>query len=515
MVLIITDQHRFDHTGFGGNPVVRTPHLDALAARSTSFTEAFAANPICMPNRATLLTGRMPSAHGTRSNGIPLDWDASTCVRQLRRAGYRTGLVGKAHFQNMGAVPELTALVRTGLAEPDAAVRPRPEGWDRLEDGARYRDGDVEMPEDFYGFEHVELAVGHADLVSGHYLRWLLAHGIDPALSQGRGAAQETSPRWWQMWKPALPAELHPTAYVGFRSRAYIESIAADEPFFLQVSFPDPHHPFTPPGDYWSMYDPADMPLPATFDDPHETSLRHLQQWRATRGEPPPPIPVLPFSPTEETWREAAAKEYGSITFIDRIVGDVLATLDETGRADDTIVIFTSDHAEMFGDHGLMLKSAMHYRPALRVPLLVSRPGQTTGQETASLVGSIDVAQTILDLCDVDPYEGMQGHSLRPVLDDPAVTLRDQILVEEDEPFDLAGLGQPLRMRTLITPEGRLSIYRGSERGELLDLIDDPDEMTNRFDDPGAAALRSELFERLAVEQMVLSDTGTTPTGTA
>jgi arylsulfatase A-like enzyme len=223
----------------------------------------------------------------------------------------------------------------------------------------------------------------------------------------------------------------------------------------------------------------------------------------------------MPFSPTEEVFREAAAKEYGSITLIDRVVGDVLETLAETGQADDTIVIFTSDHGEMFGDHGLMLKAAMHYRPALRVPLLVSEPGQTTGQESSSLVGSIDVAQTILDLCGTDAYEGMQGHSLRPVLDDPTVSLREHIVVEEDEPFDLAQVGQPLRMRTLISAEGRLSIYRGSDRGELFALDEDPDEMVNRYDDTGAAALRADLFERLAVEQMVLSDTGTTPTSVA
>jgi len=516
VVLIITDQHRLDHTGFGGNPVVQTPHLDALAARSTSFTEAFAANPICMPNRATLLTGRMPSAHGTRCNGITLDWDASTCVRQLRHAGYRTGLVGKAHFQNMGAVPELTAFVRQGLAEPDASVRVRPDGWDLLEDGERYRAGPVELPDDFYGFEHVELTVGHADLVSGHYVHWLVENGIDPGLVQGPDAALERSDRWWQIWKPALPAEMHPSTYVGRRSQAFIEDAAgSDDPFFLQVSFPDPHHPFAPPGEYWSMYDPADIVLPASFDDPHETSLRHLKAWRATRGETPPLIPVVPFSPTEEEFREAAAKEYGSITLIDRVVGDVLETLAETGQADDTIVIFTSDHGEMFGDHGLMLKGAMHYRPALQVPLLVSQPGQVTGQESSSLVGSIDVAQTILDLCGAEAYEGMQGHSLRPVLDDPTVSLREHILVEEDEPFDLARLGQPLRMRTLISAEGRLSIYRGSDQGELFALDEDPDEMVNRYADPGAAALRADLFERLAVEQMVLSDTGTTPTSTA
>jgi arylsulfatase A-like enzyme len=516
VVLIITDQHRLDHTGFGGSSVVQTPHLDALAARGTSFTEAFAANPICMPNRATLITGRMPSAHGTRCNGIPLDADVSTCVRQLRRAGYRTGLVGKAHFQNMGFGKAMIPMVRARLADLDAVERRRPPDWDLVEDEDRYREGEVEVPDDFYGFAHVELAVGHADTVSGHYVRWLVDQGIDPTVSQGPQPGTETFPGWWQIWKPVLPPELYPTGYVGTRSCAFIEEAARhDAPFFLQVSFPDPHHPFTPPGDYWSLYDPADIELPATFDDPHETSMPHLRTWRSLRGQAPPRMPVMPFSPTEEVYREAAAKEFGSITYIDSVVGDVLDTLVRTGAADNTIVIFTSDHAEMFGDHGLMLKGAMHYRPALRVPMVIARPGQTAGIQSSALVGSIDVAQTILDLCDVVPYEGMQGHSLRPVLDDPNATLREHLLVEEDEPFDLAMVGQPLRMRTIVSAEGRLSAYLGTEAGELFALDDDPDERVNRFADAGASRLRAQMFERLAMEQMALSDAGTTPTGVA
>ena len=513
VVLIITDQHRLDHTGFGGNPVVQTPHLDALAARATSFTEAFAANPICMPNRATILTGRMPSAHGTRTNGISLDWDAATFVRELRRVGYRTGLVGKAHLQTMGNGAEMVELLRTGWAERPAVQRDRPADWDQLENEDRYRAGDVALPDDFYGFGHVELAVGHADVVSGHYLRWLVDQGIDPAAVQGPVPGTERCDEWWQLWKPTLPPALHPTAWVGERSRAFVaDAAAAGEPFFLQCSFPDPHRPFAPPGDFWSMYDPADPALPATFDQDHEGSMPHLRAWRETRGAEPPLVPVMPFSPTEALWRQAAAKEFGAITFLDQAIGSVLGALDDAGVADDTVVVFTSDHAEVFGDHGLMLKGAMHYRPALRVPLLVARPGQTAPATSSALVGSIDLAQTILDLCAVEPFEGMQGHSLRPLLDDPGASLRDQLVVEEDEPFDLARLGRPLRMRTLLTSDARLSVYDGAERGELFDLVEDPDEVADRFDDPALRARRGELFERLAREQLVFADAGTNPT---
>lgn len=513
VLLIVTDQHRYDHTGFGGNPTVATPYLDALARRSTSFTDAFAANPICMPNRATIMTGRMPSAHGTRTNGLSLDWDAATFVRQLRRKGYRTGLVGKAHFQNMGLGQPLVDVLRGNWAERDAVEARWDDGWDLLENDDRYRAGEVQLPDDFYGFEHAEFTVGHGDQVSGHYVRWLMDQGIDPAVSQGPQPGRPQFEGWWQIWQPVLPAELHPTAYVGLRSRAFIEEASThSRPFFLQCSFPDPHHPFTPPDDYWSMYDPADIPLPRTFDDPHTHSMAHLKAWRSTRGAKPPAIPVLPFSPTEEIFRQAAAKEFGAISFIDDTIGTIIETLATTGQADNTVVIFTSDHGEMFGDHGLMLKAAMHYRPALRVPLLIFDPSNPTGQSSDSLVGSIDIAQTVLEMTGAAPFEGMQGSSLVPVLADPTTTVRDHIVVEEDEPFDLAQLGGPLRMRTLISPGSRLSIYRGSENGEMFDFLEDPDEMENRFHDPERRSIRGDLFEALARELADLDDRGNTPT---
>ena len=514
ILLIVTDQHRADHTGFGGNAIVQTPNLDALAARGTVFNQAYVSNPICMPNRSTMITGRMPSAHGTRFNGISLNWNSSTAIRQLMRSGYTTGLVGKAHFQNMGNGANLIGSVRKRFFAAHGAMEDAmPYGWDLLENEQRYRDGDVEMPPDFYGFAHCEFAVGHADLVSGHYWRWLLDQGVDPATMQGANNAPQTYGGWWQIWQSAMPVELYPTTFVGERSAAFInEAATGDAPWFLQCSFPDPHHPFSPPGEFYDMYDPADIPLPATFDDDHKTSMHHLQGFRATRGQEPPPMAVLPFSPTEEIFREAAAKEYGAITLIDQAIGAVLNALDASGQADNTVVIFTSDHGEMFGDHGLMLKASMHYLGALQVPLVIAdpRPGAAVGV-TGELAATIDLASTFLELGEVDAYEGMQGFSLVPLTRDAGASVRDEVLVEEDEPFDLAGLGSPLRMRTLITKTERISVYRGSDRGELFDLTHDPDEMRNAFDDPAARTLRGDMSERLARSLMEHDDRGNIP----
>lgn len=508
ILLLITDQHRADHTGFGGNGVVRTPNLDALAARSTCFERAFVANPICMPNRATLLTGRMPSVHGTRFNGIPLDWSANTFVRELRGAGYRTALVGKAHFQNLGDAPPVP-LDLIFKAPGDATHRPYPQGWDAYEYEDRHRRERVEMPDDFYGFGDVELTVNHSDFCSGHYYQWLVEQGVDPRALQGRDNALEANEQWKQIWRTAVPEELYPSHYIADRSVAHIERAARDgQPFFLQCSFPDPHHPFTPPGRFWEMYAPESIPLPRTFEDPHTHSMPFYRARLKYKGMQR--FHVQPFAPTADQVRHCAAAEYGMISLIDESIGRVLDALDRGGLADDTVVVFTSDHGDMFGDHGMMLKGGMHYEGCTRVPLLVARPGRP-GAATRALAGSIDIAQTLLELAGLPAYHGMQGASLVPILDDPNASVRDEVLVEEDEVFDLAGVGQSLRMRTLITADARLTLYQGTADGELFDLANDPDELDNRYGRPQWAALQSEMTDRMARALMTVADTSPKP----
>jgi arylsulfatase A-like enzyme len=161
-----------------------------------------------------------------------------------------------------------------------------------------------------------------------------------------------------------------------------------------------------------------------------------------------------------------------------------------------------------------MLKASMHYEGALRVPLVIADPrlNGTRVPATDAMAATIDLASTFLELGEAAPYEGMQGFSLVPLTNDPTASVRDEVLVEEDEPFDLAGLGVPLRMRTLITKDARVSIYRGSEHGELFDFAEDPDEMRNVFGDAGARAFRGEMTERLARSLMEHDDRGNMPT---
>ena len=501
VLLIITDQQRADHVGFGGNEILRTPNLDALAARGTQFDRCYVANPICMPNRCSILTGRVPTAHGVLFNDRSLAWSANTFVRVMRGAGYQTGLVGKSHIQHglsadQAPVPE---------QEP-ALGDPYTEGWDTWEHPERYWRGPVEVPDDFYGFGHVEFAIGHGDIVGGHHLRWALERGGElEALSGEWGPERPARTRyadWWQVYQPTVPESLYSTTFVTQRSIAWIEkAAAASEPWFLQCSYPDPHHPFTPPGDWWDAYDPELMPVSETFDDPLEDAPRHL---RAFRGLKPGRNPVQMFGPTRDQVRHARAAEYGMLELVDQGVGQLLTGLERSGAANDTIVIFTSDHGDMFGDHGLMLKGWMHYQGCLRVPLVIARPGQAHAR-THSLVSSLDLAQTVLELCELEPYDGMQGVSLGPVLEDPAASVRDHVYIEDDFPNHARMPLLPAQTRTLISAAGRISRYSTGEV-EVFDLEGDPQELTNLASRPEGRDRRFHLGERLTDSLLRYSD---------
>jgi len=514
ILLIITDQHRADHTGFGGNGLVRTPNLDALAARGAVFERAFVANPICMPNRASILTGRVPSLHGTRHNGIALDPRAVTFPRLLREAGYHTATFGKCHFQNMGVGFDLFSKDDGMARSRDARDEGLSDGWDRFEDMARHTSDYVAMPSDFYGFSEVDLVIGHSDQCGGHYVHWVAEQGGDLALLQGRKNALPHDPISHQVWRTAVPAALYPTTYVTERAVQFLDRHSRDgvgDPFFAIVSYPDPHHPFTPPGDYFDLFDPADMELPATFDDAHEQGAPHYQRMLAGRGgERKLPI-IAPFAPTETEFREMAAREFGMIKLIDDGIGAILRTLADHGLDENTIVLFTSDHGDMFGDHGVMLKGAMHYEGCIRVPLVATGADIVPGPRSG-LVCSLDLARTVLDLAGLSPFHGMQGVSLNPLFTDPTATLRDNVLIEEDQIHDMLRVGCPLRMRSLITEEGRITLYDGSGHGELFDWREDPDERNNLFANQAAAGFRAEMMERLGRSMMQHADTSPQPT---
>jgi arylsulfatase A-like enzyme len=513
ILLFMADQLRPDHLGFDSALPVRTPHIDSLAATGHVFDRAYVANPVCMPNRATIMTGRWPSAHGLRTNGLPLDPATRTFPRLLRSLGWQSSAVGKLHLQPMGWPFEEWQLdeikSRLPLLYQRAVSGPFGEDFLSWEDYERHAQAEVRLPDDYYGFDDVALTVGHGDRMSGNYVAWARARGHDPLTMAGSDRALQAYGQWpSQTYESAVPAALHPTTYVAEEAIARIERFSAgDAPWLLLVSFPDPHHPFAPPTEYWGRHDPADMPLPESFQDGHERSPAHIKRIVARRGIPDPD-PTMTWAPTADQFRHALAAELGAVEFIDDCVGRVLGALAATDQVQDTAIVFTSDHGDLFGDHGLLLKHFSHYQGVLRVPMVITAPGLGTGRHR-ELASSADLAPTLLDLVDAPVLADAQGRSLRPIMQGADVAWRDAVLIEEDQPFGIEGLPGPVRIRTVVSETARLTEVLDQPMTECFDLATDPHELVNLA---GAdAVIEDEARRRLVRELMRVDDDSRLP----
>ena len=512
-LFIITDQHRADHLGCYGNAVVRTPNLDAIAAKGRRWERFYVANPICMPNRASIMTGRMCSAHGARHNGIPLSKNHTTFVELLRDAGYRTGLIGKSHLQSFTGLPA----TNTFKAEPGKRA-PSKHLRDAYKNNRHGPDYDFEIAPnwdrplaerlngDFYGFGHVQVVADHGDRASGDYLLWARGRRGDFDTLVGPGnALPDNRINAPQAWRTAVPEDLYSTSWVAEQSAAWIaERADGRAPFFLQMSFPDPHHPFTPPGRYWDMYDPADIALPASFG---KGTLPPIKAMRAALAAGTDPRDNQnPFAVTEDEARAIIALTYGMVTMIDDAIGMVVRQLEASGLADNTVIVFTSDHGDYMGDHGLMLKLLLHYQGIIRVPFIWHDPSRPEDMAVDPGLGSsIDIAATVLARAGIQSFNGMQGRDLFSTVPPEAV------IVEEDSQRLMTGFEKPQRVRTVVTEEHRMSLREGEDWGELYDLVEDPGELENLFEDPAAATVRNQLSEIMLRSMIRLQDRAPLP----
>ena len=522
ILFFITDQQHADHVGYAGNRVVRTPHIDSLAAAGSWFSRFHVASSTCMSNRATFMTGRMPSLHKVRYNGVPLPLEAVTFVDLLRAGGYRTALIGKSHLQGMS-----TEAPRVPRRPDDGGDAPPPElaeanrspftaedyGWEfrqRWEQGNR-----PPVPAPYYGFDEVALVVGHGDRCTGHYEDWLRAKAPELAGRRGPGAALKASATGLEkmVYQPAVGEDCYPTRYVAERMIEYLRRHAgghdgggstghAGKPFFVQCSFPDPHHPFTPPGRYWDMYDPADVELPASFFASSRDQIPPLKLLqRDFENDEPLRRWTFPFIAGEAQARECIARNYGQITFIDDAIGEILSELDRLGLRGSTIVCLMSDHGDWMGAHGLMLKGPMQYRDLVRVPMLWRDPDPAFNRgRIDALASTLDLSRTILHRAGLAPANGVQGHSLLPLLRGEADRVRDRLLLEYTTQYPYLGFDDVLAVNTLLDDRWRLSVWEGCDWGELYDLREDPEELRNLWDDPGHAGVRGDLLLRLVHE---------------
>lgn len=483
ILLISADQHRADCFGFIGRKV-KTPHLDRLAAEGTHFSTCITPTVVCQPARASILTGQLCRTHGVHDNGIDLDPEIGDkgFAGALAASGYQTSYFGKAHFSTYHTYQP------TGSPEC-------------LRSSANY---DETWYGPYMGFQHVELMlVGHnwwapeKPPAGQHYERFYHADGLgDERTKQMWDNAGDTKGAA-QTWHSRLPTAYHNTTWTADRFLNWVEH-DRDEgtPFCTWVSFPDPHHPFDCPEPWSRLHDPADVDLPEN----RSRSFEGKPWWHkaAVEGEPADPkfaeirkaySRIAPQ--TDEQLREIIANTYGQIAYIDHEVGRMLIKLQQLGLDENTIVIYTSDHGDWLGDHGLILKGPMHYDGLLQVPMIIRGPGIPKGHKIAEPVSTLDLSPTFLDLAGADSMLTQHGQSLRPVWEDGATRK-----FARNEWGLLPGrVGIALELRTVRTQTHKLTVDLNSMDGELYDLVADPGETTNLFRDPGATVIKDELVK--------------------
>ena len=484
-ILFITSDQQHWNTLSATNPEIKTPNIDSLVREGVTFTRAYCANHTCTPSRASIITGRYPSQHGAWSLGTKLPESEHTVGEDLQEVGYRTALVGKAHFQPTRSTEEYRSL----------------ESMPILQDLDFWRG----FHGPFYGFEHVELIRNHTDehLVGQHYAIWMEEKGFSNWRDYYR---KPTGNAGRQLHKWPIPEEFHYDAWIAERTNALLEEYARKgESFFLWPSFPDPHPSYLVPEPWDTMYDPSKLTVPRVTEGEHEKNPPH---YGMTQQEKPD------FSAYREPGgagchgfgshlrdRESLAKDiavyYGMISLMDKYIGRILGKVDELGLAGNTLVIFTTDHGHMFGQHGLIAKGAFNYEDMLRIPMVARLPGRIApGSESHALQHHVDYAPTWLSFCGVPIPRCMTGVDQKAVWLGEEGKARDHVVVENRH--------QPTTVfsKTFINDRYKLSVWYNQPYGELFDLKEDPGEVENLWDDPAAQDLKAELVTKLLFAEM-------------
>ena len=438
LLFITTDQQRWDSLPCYGLDFIRTPNLDRLASRGVVFERAYTPAPVCVPMRAAMLTGQWPATLGVLGNN---DWfppelpGVEVWPQHATAAGYRTAGIGKMHFYPWDA--------RYGFTERITAEDKRQFFW----------------PDD--------------------YDKFLRANGIEKH-------HPTELPEYFETLQASIfphPKRFHVDSYVADQAADWLRRYSgpSDLPFAAWVSFPGPHDPYDPPAEMASMYYDAPIPEPIP---PAEDAVAPVRRGRASRQDNP--LYQLDLSTaTPEHFRRWRAHYYANITLIDEGIGKIIAALEETGALDRTLIVFTSDHGDALGDHGMAYKS-FFYEWGAHVPLIVAGPGVAQGGRCASLVSTLDVVPLFYNTCGAAVPATVQGMDLRPALADPTKTVRPYVVSE-------------LQGRTMLRDDRFKYVQYSGGICELFDLAEDPQERRNLADDPGhigdVARLRGLLVE--------------------
>ena len=468
---VCTDQQRYDTIAALGNRYVSTPNIDRLVENGVAFTHAYCQSPICTPSRASFLTGQYPSTvHVTGNGNSHFPASAPKLVtRMLADAGYECGLIGKLH-----------------LASAFGRVEPR------VDDGYTY-----------WQYSHAP----RDDWAQGHdYADWVKERGGD--LNAFNGDVD------------GVPAPFHQTTWCAEKTIKFMSSATA--PWLASVNIYDPHPPFNPPAEYRQLFDPDDMPGPLFRDSDLEQQRRLEDVDFQSEGRRPDQLdianPIVTHSPLAEEGEQTAgdtdahslqAAYYAMIKLIDDRVGDMLTALEDSGQFDNTVVLFTSDHGEMLGDHGLIQKGCRFYEGLVRVPLIFSCPHRfARGVRSDALVELLDIAPTLLELAGLEVPGYMQGSSLLSTIDGSESNRQLEQEFVRCEYYNAIRAPDSTHATMYRDQRYKLVVYHGHDLGELYDLEEDPEEFENMWDEAEAQPLKLELMRRSFDASMLAMDRG-------
>lgn len=472
ILILMSDEQRWDTLGFAGNTAARTPHLDRLAERGTVFDRCYTAYPLCCPARASLWTSRMPHNHHVFGNwrAIRPELRDGGPVETFARAGYHTIYTGKWHMP--GTTP-----ARLGFTDA-TAIPTVLQGKDRGRYIAKYRA--------YAAAQGYALLPQHIENLTQRDLDTLRQPGCAPC-----GTAEIPLEHFLETWQT--------TQFLRALGRR-----PADRPFFAVCSYNAPHFPMIVPAPYDRLIPPESAPLWPNFcagldGKPDEVLESHHHTDVAGLGE--------------GEWRRLIAHYLGLCALIDAQVGRVLDHLREAGALENTIVVFTSDHGDMMGSHCLNEKGhVLHYEETLRVPLVIAHPNLGGGRRVEHFASLIDLLPSLAEMAGVALDETIDGASfVSPMMRPDAPPIRDYIVAESflfdgqqggsgeytaPERFDGGRDSVNLSIRTRT----HKYIFRWNDRDELYDLSADPYENRNIRDHPDAAAVVKRLRRALAAE---------------
>lgn len=475
IILFMADQLRFDALGCYGNTQIHTPNIDRIALNGSTFDNHFVQNPVCSPSRCTVLTGRYPKNHGTRDNGIPLRDEEITFPQVLRENGYLTAAIGKMHITTQFLPKE-----------------------DEQED----------WPEDCYGFDIIHTT---CDTKTGEYLTWLREkspedyeevklQGIRKMKEDKASAADKDTSGPPQVYPSKINPDYHQSAWIADRTIELIEQSEEEKPFFAFCSFVDPHHPFDPPAPYDTMYDPDRLAVPVRRDGELKDKPPHFQKARTGHGMGNEKYDYRKLS--DHDWGCVKSAYYGMISLVDKNIGRILDAIEKKGIENDTLILFTNDHGEMLGDHGLLFKGPYLYDCLIKAPMIIKWPGVVPkGSRYSQITEHVDIMPTILEYAGIRPPYGVQGTSMAPILRGDKGAGKEYAMTE----FNCYDWG--LSIKTLTGKDYKLTYYAGEAYGELYDRTKDPEEFTNLWEDEAYSEIKENMIRRLMDRLIETEDT--------